>query len=184
MSQVGATLQVAALAFALTKAIPGRTGPFSGLVGPSILAAGAGGWAWAMCAKFPGSAALGISAGARAVGYGAMLLVFAQSLRAGQEPLVTRIARQIDPGMTPRRLAYTRAVTWVWTDFFALNMLATLTVYWLDAPWFVTWAGLPLAVLLFAGELAFRSVWFRGERRGSASEMARAFLRRAQIHHE
>jgi hypothetical protein len=181
MSQVTAALQAAALAFGLARAIPGRAGWFSGLGGPAILAVGAAGLAWAMCDKFPGSAALAVSAGTRAVGYGAMLLVFARSLRDGQEPLVTRIARQIDPGMTPRRLAYTRAVTWLWTGFFSFNLLAALAAFQLDLPWFVAWAGIPLAGLLFAVELAFRAVWFRGERRGSASDMAHVFLRRAKM---
>ncbi len=184
MSQAAATLQAAGLAFGLAKAIPGRAGPYSGLALPAVLAAGAGGLAWAACRAFPGTAADAIGAGTRAVGYGAMLLVFATSLRPGQEPLVTRIARHIDATMTPKRLAYTRAVTWLWTAFFALNLLATLAEYWLDVPWFVAWAGLPSAVLLFAAEMAFRAVWFRGEQRGSASDLARAFLRRAKTHHE
>jgi hypothetical protein len=184
MSQAAATLQAAALAFGLAKVMPGRTIPMLGLGLPAVLAAGAGGLAWAVCREFPGTAPAAISAGTRAGGFGAMLLIFATSLREGQEPLVTRMARHIDPTMTPKRLAYTRAVTRLWAGFFALNLLATLALSWLDIPWFVAWAGIPLAVLLFAGELAFRSVWFRGERRGSASDTVRAVLRHAQIRHE
>jgi uncharacterized membrane protein len=45
----------------------------------------------------------------------ALLLLFAGSLRAGEVPLVTRIARIMHDGALPEDLvSYTRRVTWLW----------------------------------------------------------------------
>lgn len=52
-----------------------------------------------------------------------LLAVFAGSLRAGQLPLVTRVAQAVRGPLEPALLAYTRQVTWLW-----VLVLATLTV--------------------------------------------------------
>jgi len=52
-----------------------------------------------------------------------VLAVFASSLRAGQLPLVTRVAQAARGTLEPELLTYTRRVTWLW-----VLVLATLTV--------------------------------------------------------
>ena len=174
--QAWATLQAAGLAFVLAKAGLSRRHKASAAL-PLILAAGAGGLACLLCREFPETAPAATGAIARAGGYAFALVVFARSLRPGDQPLVTRIALRIDPRATPRRLAYTRAVTWLWAGFFAINLLAipfTLAIAPRhNPPWFAAWAALPLAAALFTAEFAFRCLWFRGQPHGSAAAMWR-----------
>lgn len=64
----------------------------------------------------------------------ALAALFGGSLRAGAEPLVTRLARGIfGDALSPRNRRYTRQVTWAWTGFFLLNA-AVSTGLFLFAP--------------------------------------------------
>src|SRR5690348_17625820 len=64
-------------------------------------------------------AASALSHGAIYLGVG---LLFGLSLRPGQEPLVSRLARRVEPCPTPELMAYTRAVTWLWAGFGAAQL--------------------------------------------------------------
>lgn len=59
----------------------------------------------------------------------ALGLMFGRTLRAGQEPLVTRFARMVHEEVTPKLAAYTRKVTWAWTLFFIGMILASLSLF-------------------------------------------------------
>jgi len=64
----------------------------------------------------------------------ALAALFGASLRAGAEPLVTRLARGIfGDALSPRNRRYTRQVTVAWTAFFLLNA-AVSTALFLWAP--------------------------------------------------
>ena len=119
-----------------------------------------------------------VGALARLAVYASLLRLFAHSLRAGREPVVTRFARHIHPAMTQDRIAYTRGVTWLWTGFFATQLalwfLLLVTAPYVAKPWFVAWADVPLLAALLAGELGVRAIKFRGQPHGSLRDMWRA----------
>ncbi|HZY15735.1 MAG TPA: hypothetical protein VFE74_03855, partial [Ramlibacter sp.] len=51
---------------------------------------------------------------------------FGRTLRAGQEALITRIARVSDPDLPPALRRYTRRLTALWCGWFVLAALASL----------------------------------------------------------
>ncbi len=55
-----------------------------------------------------------------------LLILFARSLSAGREPMVTRFARVLMRETGPAIESYTRTVTWVWTVFFALMLIESI----------------------------------------------------------
>lgn len=93
--------------------------------------------------------------------HGALALVFAASLGAGREPLITALARRVHGGrLSPAMAAYSRRVTLVWSVYFGAMALLSVAL-WLFAP-FVVWAQFanivtPLAMTaLFVGEYIVR----------------------------
>ncbi|MCT6845149.1 hypothetical protein [Bombella apis] len=96
-----------------------------------------------------------------------MLWLFVRSLRRGQVPLVTRLAGAVHG--TPLRAdvqRYTVGVTWAWSIFFTLALLAPLML-WLWAPHERAWrwpleGGTGLAaVVFFAVEMIIRRLVIR-----------------------
>jgi hypothetical protein len=163
--------QIAAVTALLSRRTPS---PPSGMSWPLLAGLVAGG----ACLAAP-TAAIPLGVLAHGAVYTALLHRFGGSLRRGREPIATRLARRIGPALSARRLAYTRAVTWLWTMFFAAAFASALAQLMLlpfrALPWWLAGADLPLVALLFAGELSVRAVWFRGEPHGSARDMLRAF---------
>ena len=86
--------------------------------------------------------------------------LFGLTLRAGQEPLVTALARRVHGGLTPDMEAYSRKVTIAWSIYFVLMAMVSIGLFFL-AP-FPAWAVFanlltPLALLLmFVGEFLLR----------------------------
>jgi uncharacterized membrane protein len=93
-----------------------------------------------------------------------LLWFFGRTLRRGREPLVTRIARH-EHGILPPEIArYTRQVTWAWCAFFALMAAASVLLF-AFAPlrvwsWFANVLNIPLLLLMFVVEYAFRLLRF------------------------
>jgi len=85
---------------------------------------------------------------------------FGRTLRPGQEPLITRIARVSDPALPLPLQRYTRGLTAVWCGYFVLAALLALlfghSTWWLGL---LVWAG---TVVLFVGEHQIRPLLFRG----------------------
>ena len=85
---------------------------------------------------------------------------FALTLRAGQVPLISRLAERVHGHLTPAMARYTRQVTQAWVLYFAAMTLSSLGLY--VAGCITAWsllvnAGTPLAMLaMFAGEYALR----------------------------
>ncbi|HET7525887.1 MAG TPA: acyl carrier protein, partial [Burkholderiaceae bacterium] len=88
--------------------------------------------------------------------------VFATTLRRSATPLITRLAARVHSTMTPTMVLYTRHLTVLWTLYFAVMVVLSVSLYeW--APWWV-WSlfanvATPLAAIgLFIGEhwLRFR----------------------------
>ena len=127
----------------------------------------------------------GVAALSHGVIYLGVGLLFGLSLRPGQEALVSRLARRVEPDPTPAVLAYARGVTWLWTGFCAAQ-IAVSALLLATAPlpvWsiFVNVLGGPLIGLTFAAEYALRRWRFRHMRMASLAETVRAFRRRDAI---
>ena len=92
--------------------------------------------------------------------HASLAVLFALTLRPGQEPLVTALARRVHGGLTPAMEAYSRKVTLAWSLYFVLLAAVSIGLF-LAAP-FAVWAVFanlltPLAlVLMFVGEFLLR----------------------------
>ena len=80
---------------------------------------------------------------------------FGRTLRAGQTPLIERIARRSTPGLSPRLCRYTRGLTAVWCGYF----LAAAAVSAVDA-WSRTLGAGRVGTVVLAGS----ALMFAGER--------------------
>lgn len=106
-----------------------------------------------------------------------LLWLFAGSLRAGREPLITRIARVVFQQQDEATLRYTRNVTRLWTLFFCALLVETLLLT-LFAPlevWslFANIINYLLIVLLFSAEFIYRRLRF--PQRTSSRQLIRIF---------
>lgn len=111
--------------------------------------------------------------------YLSLLFFFASTLWPGREPLVTRLARTVHGSLTPALAAYTRNVTIAWCVFFCAQVAASALLFCLAPPavWslFINVANMPLLVLMFAGEYAYRIVRHREFPHASFFDGIRAF---------
>ncbi len=117
-------------------------------------------WLWTQPARAPAMLLI-IHLGA----YLGLLWMFGRTLRAGQEPLVSRIARAVRGGLLPELAVYTRHVTQAWCVFFAAMALASCLLFLL-APlpvWslLVNVLNVPLVALMFVGEYLWRITRYR-----------------------
>ncbi len=113
------------------------------------------------------SPAMGLLAAAglsHAMLYAGLLIVFGASLLPGRTPLVTRLARRLNPRFHTGMEGYTHAVTVAWCLFFAGQIVAS-AVLAMAAPdaWrtFVTVLNLPLLVAMALAEYGVRRWRFR-----------------------
>lgn len=94
--------------------------------------------------------------------YALLCGAFGRTLQGGQTPMISRFARIVHGELSPVLIRYTRSVTWAWTFYFGGIVGLSLLLFWL-APvpiWsaFANLLGIPLLVLMFAGEYAVR--WY------------------------
>lgn len=127
---------------------------------------------WARSAGVNLSAMPGVP---HALAYSALLAGFGVSLMPGHTPILTRIVSSFRGPLPPDLLVYTRRVTAAWCCFFAAQILLSLGLY-LWAPlrvWslFINVLNLPLVLLMFAAEYAYRVIRFRNYRHDTLSEM-------------
>ena len=112
----------------------------------------------------------------------ALAVVFATTLRSGQEPLVTALARRVHARVPPLMARYTRKLTIVWSVYFVL-MAATSIALYAFAP-FEAWAVFanlvtPVAmVLLFVGEYLLRYRLHPEFERATLADAMNAYSRR------
>ncbi|MEO7726695.1 MAG: hypothetical protein ABIS45_05535 [Burkholderiales bacterium] len=115
--------------------------------------------------------------------YLSLLLLFGSTLRPGREPLVTRLARTVHGTLAPAMAAYARNVTIAWCVFFCAQVAASALLFCLAPPavWslFINVVNMPLLILMFAGEYAYRSVRHREFPHASFFDGIRAFTRDA-----
>jgi len=108
--------------------------------------------------------------------YTSLALLFGRSLMRGRTPLVTILAAQVH-ALSPRISAYTRRVTVIWTLFGVMQVLGSVLLLAL-APlrvWsiFVNGLDLPLVLLLFVSEYAYRRLRYPPEETASLAETIR-----------
>ncbi len=92
--------------------------------------------------------------------YMAVLWLFAGSLRAGTEPLITRMARSVHGSLPVEIERYTRRVTWYWSAVLAL-LAAVSAALFLLAPlsawsFFANVLNAPLLACAFVAEYGWR----------------------------
>ncbi len=97
--------------------------------------------------------------------YAALLLGFGYTLLPGQEAILTRVVRAVRGPLPPELIVHTRHVTFAWCGFFAAQLVGSVALYFL-APlevwsFFVNVLNLPLVVLMFVAEGAYRLFRFR-----------------------
>ena len=114
--------------------------------------------------------------------HAALAVMFALTLRPGQEPLVTALARRVHGKVAPGVAPYARKVTVAWCGYFVL--MATISIgLFLFAP-FDAWALFanlltPLAMLLlFVGEFLLRYRLHPEFERATLADAMNAYSRR------
>lgn len=90
---------------------------------------------------------------------GWLAFTFGRTLRAGQTPLIERIARVRDPALAPALCRYTRRLTCLWTAYF---VVAATVVAFSDVRWLGAAVALG-ALVLFVGEHSVRPLLFPGK---------------------
>ena len=114
--------------------------------------------------------------------HAALAVMFALTLRHGQEPLVTALARRVHGRLAPGVAAYGRKVTVLWSAYFVLMAAISIGLF-LFAP-FDAWAVFanlltPLAmVLLFVGEFLLRYRLHPEFERATLADAMNAYSRR------
>jgi hypothetical protein len=116
---------------------------------------------------------------AHAGAYLALLWYFGRSLRAGREPLITRVAHRIHGSVPPDMARFTRRLTLAWCAFFAGQILvsALLLAFAPHDVWsmFVNLLDLPLLALAFVAQHVYRALCFPLVPRVSIGRILSAF---------
>ena len=93
-----------------------------------------------------------------------LLWLFGRTLLQGKEPLISQISRHINGELKSEVVGYTRYVTVAWCVFFTLEVMVSLSLYAFAslAAWsfFINILNLPLLILMFVCEKAYRTVRF------------------------
>jgi len=115
------------------------------------------------------------------VGINSMLCwFFLQTLYGGRTPAITMIARTLHPDMPDSMVRYTRKVTVAWAIFFVMQVLVSLTIFWLAS--IETWSvfanvlNWPLVALMFAAEYICRKRCNPEVRHATLRESVTAYL--------
>ena len=92
--------------------------------------------------------------------YSGLLLTFGLTMRPGREPLISAMTHRLHGPLSDEIVIYTRKVTIAWCGFFAAQLTASVTLFFLAplAVWsfFVNILDIPLVVTMFAAEYAVR----------------------------
>lgn len=111
--------------------------------------------------------------------YALLCVAFGRTLQDGQTPMISRFARIVHGELSPSLIRYTRSATWAWAFYFGGIAGLSLLLFWL-APvplWsaFANLLGIPLLVLMFAGEYAVRCYVLPAAERAGPLDAIRAY---------
>ena len=97
-----------------------------------------------------------------------LLWFFGRTLKNGQEPLITSIARHVSGPLALELEIYTRRITVLWSLFFALQVVFSIGLYAFASleTWsiFINILNAPLIVLMFVCEYTYRVLRYRDHR--------------------
>jgi len=110
-----------------------------------------------------------------------LLWFFGRTLLKGKEPLITQIANHINGPLEPEITVYTRQATIAWCLFFTLQVCTSLILYFF-APlsfwsFFINVLDLPMLMLMFVAEHAYRRVCFPNHTRTSMMKVIEVYSR-------
>ena len=104
---------------------------------------------------------------------------FGQTLRHGESPMIARFAQIVHGALSPPLIRYTRSATWAWSVYFGGIAGLSVLLFWLAplAVWsgFAYLLGIPLLVLMFAGEYAVRWYVLPADDRAGPLDAIRAY---------
>jgi uncharacterized membrane protein len=110
-----------------------------------------------------------------------LLWLFGRTLLRGREPLVFQISRHINGELEPEIVVYTRQVTIAWCIYFALQVTISFLLYAFAtlAAWsfFINVLNLPLLMLMFVAEKAYRTARFPDHPRTSIMKVIEVYSR-------
>ena len=116
-----------------------------------------------------------------AAAYVFLLWFFGRTLLRGQEPLITRLARQVRGTLPPFMEAYTRRLTLAWCVFFIAQLVMSALLFKFASldTWavFINLLNFPLLALMFAGEYFYRVTRYRNYPHASIAQAIRAFAK-------
>jgi uncharacterized membrane protein len=120
-----------------------------------------------------------------AAAYLFMLWYFGRTLARGREPAITRFARRVHGALLPAMELFTRRLTIAWCVFFAVQLIASALLY-AFAPlnaWslFINVLNLPLLVVMFVGQIVYRSIRHPGFPQTSVLQAFQAFAKDASL---
>ena len=116
-----------------------------------------------------------------AAAYLFLLWLFGRTLRAGREPIITRLARHGRGSLPPAMEVYTRKLTFAWCVFFAAQLAVSallLHLGWLER-WslFINVLNFPLCALMFVGDYLYRVSRYRDWPQSSIANVIQAYAR-------
>jgi uncharacterized membrane protein len=150
------------------------TGPLKWLVAALVAVIG-------LAAFHFGTLGIALSSGvSHAVINGAAAILFASSLQAGREPLVTGLIRRIRGPLPPELLRYGRQLTLFWCGA-ALGQLLISLLLLLTAPlstWslFINIVSAPLVLVIFAVEILYHTIRFRHLPRSRVTDLIKTMM--------
>lgn len=116
-----------------------------------------------------------------AAAYLFMLWLFGRTLVHGQEPLITRLSRQVQGTLPAPMESYARRLTLAWCVFFAAQLVvsALLLKFASRETWslFINMLNFPLVGLMFVGDYLYRMVRYREFPQSSIAEAVRAYAK-------
>ena len=116
-----------------------------------------------------------------AAAYLFLLWLFGRTLRAGREPIITRLARHGRGSLPPAMEAYTRKLTIAWCVFFAAQLALSALLLHLGRleSWslFVNVLNFPLCALMFVGDYLYRVARYRDWPQSSIANVIQAYAR-------
>jgi len=168
-----AALQALAMGWVLGSTVPPRLrglGPGAAVL---LLAA-----LWLGARHSPAAGLLALAGTSHALLHAGLLALFASTLRRGRVPLVTGLARRLNPAFHGAMEGYTRKVTMAWSAFFAGQIAASGLLLMVASAWWPGFIGLPnvlLTVAMAAAERGVRGLRFRGTAHVPVSTIIRAW---------